>query len=111
MIADVDRIVEAAKSASLRLTPPELALSPEPFRRSDGTTLFQPRHSISRRWNRELDRARRNRFVGVYKGPDGKKQYTKAYVSKLVASRLPRMLSPTFVEASGSMRPGSRAWR
>lgn len=43
--AVVNLIVEAAKSASLRLTPPELALSPEPFRRADGTTLFRPRHS------------------------------------------------------------------
>lgn len=39
-------IVEAAKQESLTLTPPELATSPEVFRRPDGTTLFRPRHAV-----------------------------------------------------------------
>lgn len=44
--AVVGMIVEAAKRESLSLTPPELALSPEVFRREDGTTVFRPRHSV-----------------------------------------------------------------
>jgi conjugative relaxase-like TrwC/TraI family protein len=44
--AVVGMIVEAAKRESLSLTPPELALSPEVFRRDDGTTVFRPRHSV-----------------------------------------------------------------
>lgn len=43
--AVVGLIVEAAKDESLRLTPPELVTSPEPFQRADGTTMFRPRHS------------------------------------------------------------------
>ena len=43
--AVVGMIVDAAKKESLSLTPPELALSPEVFRREDGSTLFRPRHS------------------------------------------------------------------
>ncbi|TYL51850.1 relaxase domain-containing protein [Nocardioides sp. BGMRC 2183] len=39
-------IVDAAETASVRLTPPELALSPARFRRPDGTSVFRPRHSI-----------------------------------------------------------------
>ncbi|KAB7743103.1 relaxase domain-containing protein [Nostocoides sp. F2B08] len=39
-------IVNAAKQRSLTLTPPELATSPEVFRRPDGTTTFRPRHSV-----------------------------------------------------------------
>ena len=44
--AVVGMVVEAAKRESLTLTPPELALSPEVFRREDGTSLFRPRHSV-----------------------------------------------------------------
>lgn len=44
--AVVALIVDAAKSQSLSLTPPELALSPEVFRRDDDTTVFRPRHSV-----------------------------------------------------------------
>ena len=44
--AVVGMVVEAAKGESLTLTPPELALSPEVFRREDGTSLFRPRHSV-----------------------------------------------------------------
>ena len=44
--AAVAMIVDAAKSQSLPLTPPELAFSPEEFRRDDDTTLFRPRHSV-----------------------------------------------------------------
>jgi conjugative relaxase-like TrwC/TraI family protein len=44
--AVVGMVVEAAKQESLRLTPPELATSPEVFRRSDGSTVFRPRHSV-----------------------------------------------------------------
>ncbi|WP_460808590.1 MobF family relaxase [Nocardioides salsibiostraticola] len=43
--AVVGMIVDAAKQESLTLTPPELAVSPEIFKRSDGTTVFRPRHS------------------------------------------------------------------
>ncbi len=43
----VDRIVEEAKRISVSLTPPELAYSPGVFRRSDGTSLFRPKHSVS----------------------------------------------------------------
>lgn len=44
--AAVGSIVEAAKQISLALTPPELASSPEVFRRSDGTSQFRPQHSV-----------------------------------------------------------------
>jgi conjugative relaxase-like TrwC/TraI family protein len=43
--AVVGLIVDAAERASLRITPPELASSPAPFQRGDGTTVFRPRHS------------------------------------------------------------------
>ncbi|MET0929002.1 MAG: MobF family relaxase [Aeromicrobium sp.] len=39
-------IVDAAEQASLRLTPPELALVPAAFTREDGTSRFRPRHSV-----------------------------------------------------------------
>ncbi|WP_027588349.1 MobF family relaxase [Acidipropionibacterium acidipropionici] len=38
-------ITDAAENASLRLTPPELAVSPVVFRRDDGTSVFRPKHS------------------------------------------------------------------
>jgi conjugative relaxase-like TrwC/TraI family protein len=44
--AVVGMVVEAAKQASLRLTPPELAISPEVFRRQDGSTVFRPRRCV-----------------------------------------------------------------
>ncbi|CUR58092.1 TraA-like transfer protein [metagenome] len=44
--AVVGMIVDEAKQESLTLTPPELAVSPEVFRRDDGTTVFRPRHSV-----------------------------------------------------------------
>jgi conjugative relaxase-like TrwC/TraI family protein len=44
--AAVGAIVEEAKRISVALTPPELALSPSAFRRSDGTSLFRPKHSV-----------------------------------------------------------------
>ncbi len=43
--AIVGLVVDAAESASLRLTPPELATSPALFRRPDGSSVFRPRHS------------------------------------------------------------------
>ena len=45
--AVVDQIVEEAKRVSVALTPPELAFSPGVFRRSNGTSLFRPQHSIA----------------------------------------------------------------
>jgi conjugative relaxase-like TrwC/TraI family protein len=39
-------VVNAAESTSLRITPPEIASSPEAFQRDDGTSVFRPRHSI-----------------------------------------------------------------
>jgi conjugative relaxase-like TrwC/TraI family protein len=44
--AVVGMIVDAAELASLRLTPPELAVSPGVCRREDGSTVFRPRHSV-----------------------------------------------------------------
>ncbi|QOT24105.1 relaxase domain-containing protein (plasmid) [Paenarthrobacter sp. YJN-D] len=44
--AVVGLVVDAAKQESLSLTPPELATSPEVFRREDGSTVFRPRHSV-----------------------------------------------------------------
>ncbi|WP_235736800.1 ATP-dependent DNA helicase [Nocardioides alcanivorans] len=38
-------VVDAATKASLRLTPPELATSPDAFRRADGCSRFRPQHS------------------------------------------------------------------
>ncbi|WP_415853405.1 MobF family relaxase [Sinomonas sp. G460-2] len=43
--AIVGLVVDAAESASLRLTPPELATSPAVFQRPDGTSVFRPKHS------------------------------------------------------------------
>jgi hypothetical protein len=42
----VGGIVEQAKRISVSLTPPELAYSPGVFRRSDGTSLFRPKHTV-----------------------------------------------------------------
>ncbi|GAA2529066.1 hypothetical protein GCM10010407_18970 [Rarobacter incanus] len=41
----VGMITDTAQSASLRLTPPDLATSPAAFRRIDGTSVFRPKHS------------------------------------------------------------------
>ena len=38
-------IVDAAEQGSLRLTPPELATTPEALTRDDGTSTFRPKHS------------------------------------------------------------------
>src|SRR5665811_2573185 len=43
--AVVGMVVDAARRASLSLTPPELAMSPAVFRREDGSSRFHPRHS------------------------------------------------------------------
>ncbi|MFC5175089.1 MobF family relaxase [Nocardioides taihuensis] len=43
----VAKIVEEAKRISISLTPPELAYNPDVFRRSDGTSLFRPKHSVT----------------------------------------------------------------
>ena len=63
--AIVGLVVDAAEAASLRLTPPELASSPVTFRRSDGTSVFRPKHStvfssevLLAAEDRLLDRAR-----------------------------------------------------
>ena len=45
--AAIATIVEEAKRISISLTPPELAYSPDVFRRSDGTSLFRPKHSVT----------------------------------------------------------------
>ncbi|HEX2893286.1 MAG TPA: MobF family relaxase [Marmoricola sp.] len=39
-------VVDAAKRGSLRLTPPELATTPETLLRNDGTSTFRPKHSV-----------------------------------------------------------------
>jgi conjugative relaxase-like TrwC/TraI family protein len=39
-------VVNAAERASLRITPPEIASSPEAFQRDDGTSVFHPKHSV-----------------------------------------------------------------
>ncbi|RLQ86570.1 MobF family relaxase [Mycetocola zhadangensis] len=44
--AVLGRVVTAAERASLRITPPELASTPEAFRRNDGSSVFHPKHSI-----------------------------------------------------------------
>lgn len=38
-------IVEAAKAGSVRLSPPEAAATPAEFRRTDGTSVFRPKHA------------------------------------------------------------------
>ncbi len=43
--AVVGLIVDAAEHGSLRLTPPELAPSPAAFQRTDGSSVFRPKHS------------------------------------------------------------------
>lgn len=45
--AVVGQVVDEAKRVSVALTPPELAFSPGVFRRSDGTSLFRPQHSVA----------------------------------------------------------------
>ena len=44
-VAIVAMVADAAERASLRLTPPDLATSPMVFRRTDGTSVFRPKHS------------------------------------------------------------------
>lgn len=44
--AVIGLVVDAAERASLCLTPPELAPSPAPFQRSDGSSVFRPKHSV-----------------------------------------------------------------
>ena len=44
--AVIGMVVDAAKQESMPLTPPELAISPEVFRREDGSTVFRPRHTV-----------------------------------------------------------------
>jgi conjugative relaxase-like TrwC/TraI family protein len=51
----IDLVVDSAQNASLRLTPPELAASPEAFQRDDGTSVFRPRHSTVYTSNELLD--------------------------------------------------------
>ncbi|SBN59710.1 TrwC relaxase [Propionibacterium freudenreichii] len=43
--AIVGMIADVAERGSLRLTPPELASSPAPFRRGDGSSVFRPKAS------------------------------------------------------------------
>ncbi|WIM26713.1 MobF family relaxase [Microbacterium sp. zg-Y625] len=43
--AVIGMITDAAEELSVRLTPPELAVSPADFRRADGTSVFRPRNS------------------------------------------------------------------
>lgn len=43
--AVIGMVVDAAESASFRLTPPELASSPAVFRRADESSVFRPKHS------------------------------------------------------------------
>jgi conjugative relaxase-like TrwC/TraI family protein len=38
-------VADAAEATSLRLTPPELTVSPPEFQRVDGSSVFRPRHS------------------------------------------------------------------
>jgi len=44
-VAIVAMVADAAEHASLRLTPPDLATSPAAFRRTDGSSVFRPKHS------------------------------------------------------------------
>ena len=44
--AVIGLITDDAEAASLRLTPPELTVAPAAFQRSDGSSVFRPRHSI-----------------------------------------------------------------
>ncbi|WP_345543109.1 MobF family relaxase [Microbacterium jejuense] len=41
----VGMITDAAQQRSVRLTPPDLAVSPSEFRREDGTSVFRPRNA------------------------------------------------------------------
>jgi conjugative relaxase-like TrwC/TraI family protein len=43
--AVIGLVVDAAARASLRITPPELAPTPAPFQRADGTSVFRPEHA------------------------------------------------------------------
>ena len=43
--AVIGLITDTAEAASLRLTPPELTTAPVAFQRSDGPSVFRPRHS------------------------------------------------------------------
>lgn len=42
--AVIGLVVDAAEKASLRLTPPQLASTPEAFQRADGSSVFRPRY-------------------------------------------------------------------
>jgi len=43
--AVIGLMVDAAEAVSLRLTPPDLSMSPAVFQRLDGTSVFRPKHS------------------------------------------------------------------
>ncbi|POH68141.1 conjugal transfer protein [Cryobacterium sp. TMN-39-2] len=43
--AVIGLVVDAAERASLRITPPELAPTPPSFLRTDGTSVFRPKHA------------------------------------------------------------------
>lgn len=65
-------IADAAENVSLRLTPPELAVSPPEFQRADGTSVFRPRYSalyssqeLLDAEDRLLERSRRTDAPGV----------------------------------------------
>lgn len=41
----ITQVVAAAEHASLRITPPDLGITPAAFRRDDGSSVFRPKHS------------------------------------------------------------------
>ena len=81
--AAVAAIVQEAKRISISLTPPELTYSPGTFRRSDGTSLFRPRHSVS--YSSEEILAAEARLLA--RGEDGVRPSSTSTSSRLSLAR------------------------
>jgi len=67
--AVIAMIADAAEHVSLRLTPPELASTPARFMRSDGTSAFRPKNSIT--FSSETLLAAEDRLLALTRHTDG----------------------------------------
>lgn len=122
-------IVEAAEHRSIVLTPGELAVSPVEFRRSDGTSVFRPRHSavysseaIMAAEGRLLDRSEDRTAPGVdvevmrevtvrRRGPALTEQQRVALVSIATSHRqVDLLIGPAGAGKTTTMRALRRAW-
>lgn len=98
-------VVKAAERASLRLTPPELAVVPLEFQRSDGSSVFRPHHSTLYTSTdllaaeRRLLEHSRQRTAPTTRGTT---------VTRVIASRRGRLLSLDQVDAISAIAGSGR---